>query len=78
MQSNSKITLPMAAILTSMDLCNENEKNKSTLDRMREEIRCYLEQTAELKMENEELRKHVQLLQKKIKKYEQSDLQETL
>ena len=78
LQSNSKITLPMAAILTSMDLCNENEKNKTTLDRMREELRCYLEQTAELKMENEQLRKQVQLLQKRIKKMEESDLQETL
>ena len=44
---------------------------------MREEIRCYLEQAAELKMENEELRKNVALLQKKIKKYEQEDMQET-
>lgn len=77
LQANSKVTLPMAAILTAMDLCNENEKNKSTLDRMREEIRCYLEQTTELKMENDDLRKANALLQKKVKKYEQDDLQET-
>ena len=77
LQSNSKVTLPMAAILTAMDLCNENEKNKTTLDRMREEIRCYLEQTAELKMENDDLRKANALLQKKVRKYEQDDLQET-
>lgn len=78
LQSNSKMTLPMAAILTSMDLCNENEKNKVTLDRMREEIRCYLEQTAELKMDNEELRKSNALLARKLKKYEAEDAQETL
>lgn len=78
LQSHSKMTLPMAAILTSMDLCNENEKNKATLDRMREEIRCYLEQTAELKMEAEDLRKANALLTKRIKQLEADDAQETL
>lgn len=78
LQSNSKITLPMAAILTCMDLCNENEKNKTTLDRMREEIRCYLEQTAELKMQNEELAKSNSVLQRKLKKLEAETAQQTL
>lgn len=67
LQSNSKMTLPMAAILCAMDICNENEKNKKTLDRMREEIRCYLEQNAELKLASEEMRKKNLQLQKELR-----------
>lgn len=69
LQSGTKMTLPMAAILTCMDLCDENEKNKSTLDRMREEIRSYLDQNTSLKLEIEELRKANSTLRKKLDKY---------
>ncbi len=77
LQSGTKMTLPMAAILTCMDLCDENEKNKSTLNRMREEIRCYLDQTSSLKIELEEMRKNNALLRRRLDKLEENG-QETL
>jgi len=69
---NSRLNLGLAAILTALDLCDENEKNKASCARLREEIRRYLAQleklsgeseasVAALKRENAELRN--QLLQ---------------
>ena len=73
LKSNDKLSVSMAAILCCMDLCDENEKNKASCARLRDEIRLYLEQleaaTAQnssdrlqkLMAENEQLR--MQLLQ---------------
>ncbi|MBQ7090303.1 MAG: cell division protein ZapA [Clostridia bacterium] len=69
---SSRLNLGLAAILTALDLCDENEKNKASCARLREEIRRYLAQleklsgeseasVAALKRENAELRN--QLLQ---------------
>ena len=70
LQSGSKMTLPMAAILTCLELCDENEKNKVTLERMREEIRSYLEQTSALKAEQEILRKENHKMKIRLDKLE--------
>ena len=36
---NTKLTVGLAAILACLDLCDENEKNKQSCARLREEIR---------------------------------------
>lgn len=46
--SSSKMTSPMACILACLDICDENEKNKESASRMRDEIRSYIEREAEL------------------------------
>ncbi len=72
MGESARLNLGLAAILTALDLCDENEKNKASCARLREEIRRYLSQLekgsrnheseiAALKRENAELRN--QLLQ---------------
>ncbi len=50
---SSRLTLGLAAILTALDLCDENEKNKASCARLREEIRRYLAQLEKLSGENE-------------------------
>ncbi|MBQ3085334.1 MAG: cell division protein ZapA [Clostridia bacterium] len=72
MGESARLNLGLAAILTALDLCDENEKNKASCARLREEIRRYLAQLEKsgreheseltaLKRENAELRN--QLLQ---------------
>ena len=72
MGESARLNLGLAAILTALDLCDENEKNKASCARLREEIRRYLAQLEKsgreheseltaLKQENAELRN--QLLQ---------------
>ncbi len=44
LRGNEKLSVTMAAILCSLDLCDQNEKNKVSCTRLREEIRRYLTQ----------------------------------
>ena len=46
--SSSKVTTPMACILTCLDLCDENENAKAAATRLRDEIKNYYERNAEL------------------------------
>ena len=57
LQSSAKMTLPTAAILTALDICDENEKNKSHADRLRNEIKSYLEQVSDLNYKLNQLEK---------------------
>ena len=50
---SSRLNLGLAAILTALDLCDENEKNKASCARLREEIRRYLAQLEKLSSESE-------------------------
>ncbi len=56
LQGSTKLTVGLAAILTCLDLCDENEKNKQSCARLREEIRHYLAQVEKMSEENEILR----------------------
>lgn len=48
LSSSSKVTTPMASILTCLDLCDENEKNKAACARLRDEIKSYYDRNIEL------------------------------
>lgn len=67
--SSSKVTTPMACILTCLDLCDENEKAKLAASRMREEIKNYYERNAELEMKVSELEDKVDSLKRKLGQY---------
>ena len=75
-KGNDKLSVAMAAILSCLDLCDENEKNKLSCALLRDEIRLYFEQIealngmsadqarlAQLERENEELRNQLQQYQ---------------
>ena len=56
LQESTKLTAGLAAILTCLDLCDENEKNKQSCARLRDEIRQYLAQVEAAGMEQQLLR----------------------
>ena len=56
LQESTKLTVGLAAILTCLDLCDENEKNKDACARLREEIRRYLTQVESAGIEQQALR----------------------
>lgn len=70
---NTKLTVGLAAMLTCLDLCDENEKNKQACARLREEIRLYLSQVEEQRGMQEELahlKQENKLLREQITQYE--------
>ena len=56
LQESTKLTAGLAAILTCLDLCDENEKNKESCARLWDEIRQYLAQVEAAGMEQQLLR----------------------
>ena len=70
---NTKLTVGLAAILTCLDLCDENEKNKQSCARLREEIRLYLSQVEEQQQMRDtlnHLQQEYKLLREQIAQYE--------
>ncbi len=67
LQESTKLTAGLAAILTCLDLCDENEKNKESCARLRDEIRQYLAQVEAAGMEQQLLREE---FREKIEKLE--------
>lgn len=60
LQESTKLTAGLAAILTCLDLCDENEKNKESCARLRDEIRQYLSQVESAGIEKQMLRQEYQ------------------
>lgn len=56
LQNSPKLNGSLAAILCALDLCDENEKNKESCARLREEIRRYLAQVEAAGSEQQKLR----------------------
>lgn len=63
--SSSKVTTPMACILTCLDLCDENEKAKANAARMREEIKNYYERSAQLEDKVADLEREIEMLKRR-------------
>ena len=70
LQESTKLTAGLAAILTCLDLCDENEKNKESCARLRDEIRQYLAQVEAAGMEQQMLREEYR---EKLEKLEQEN-----
>ncbi len=66
LSSSSKVTTPMASILTCLDLCDENEKNKAAAARLRDEIKSYYERNIELETKLSRLEDEVDMLKKRL------------
>lgn len=60
LQESTKLTAGLAAILTCLDLCDENEKNKESCARLRDEIRQYLSQVESAGIEKQMIRQEYQ------------------
>lgn len=56
MQESTKLSIGLASILVCLDLCDENEKNKESCARLRDEIRQYLLQVESFGDEQQKLR----------------------
>lgn len=80
LKSNSKLSLSTASILCALDFCDENEKNKASCARLREEIRRYLYQlehagtspaeAKELQEQVNHLKEENELLRARLSQYE--------
>lgn len=66
LSSSSKVTTPMASILTCLDLCDENEKNKAAAARLRDEIKSYYERNIELETKVSRLEDELDMLKKRL------------
>lgn len=66
LSSSSKVTTPMASILTCLDLCDENEKNKASCARLRDEIKSYYERNIELETKVSRLEDEIDILKKRL------------
>jgi len=64
--SSSKVTTPMASILTCLDLCDENEKNKAAASRLRDEIKSYYERNIELEDKLDAMRQENEILKRRL------------
>lgn len=83
--SSDKLSVNMAAILCCLDLCDENEKNKQSCARLREEIRRYLVQVessgvsngkdrSEMEEKIKKLTEENQLLRSRLRQYEMGQI----
>lgn len=70
LQNSPKLNGSLAAILCALDLCDENEKNKESCARLREEIRRYLAQVEAAGAEQQKLREEYR---EQVEKLEQEN-----
>ena len=66
LSSSSKVTTPMASILTCLDLCDENEKNKASCARLRDEIKSYYDRNIELETKVSRLEDEIDRLKRRL------------
>ena len=69
LSSSSKVTTPMASILTCLDICDENEKNKASCARLRDEIKSYYDRNIELETKVSRLEDEIDRLKRRLGEY---------
>ena len=85
LNDSPKLSVGLASILCCLDLCDENEKNRESCARLREEIRRYLVQIEGMGAEQfklrqshqeelEELERENELLRDRLKQYEMGQI----
>jgi cell division protein ZapA len=67
MQSNDKLSVPMAATLAALDFCDIAKKATCSADNLREQIKNYIEDMARSKKELEETKRELEKLRSEIK-----------
>jgi cell division protein ZapA len=71
---NTKLNFGMAAILSCLDFCDENEKNKAACARLREEMRDYLLQLEAATDLQRKLQHENELLRQQLAQYEMGQI----
>ncbi len=77
LKTNVRVSVVMAAVLTALKYCDESKKYMSDADNLRTQIKDYLEESVNAKMQADEakkeklkLEKEIETLKGKIKEYE--------
>lgn len=65
-EGNSRISAMMAAVLTSLDYCDEAKKALASADNLRSQIKDYLEDSSRARMEADEARREIERMKKEI------------
>ncbi len=63
---NNRLSVAMAAIVAALDYCDELQKNNTSIDNLRAEIKQYLEESAEYRKDAEDARREVERLKREI------------
>ena len=74
LSGSSKLNFGLAAILSCLDLCDENEKNKASCARLREEMRDYLVQLEASTDAQRKLQHENDLLRQQLAQYEMGQI----
>lgn len=70
MEANDNISIITASVMVSMDILDENYKVNSNIDNIRTQIKSYVEEAAQARVEAEKLKKEQIEMRHHIKKLE--------
>jgi cell division protein ZapA (FtsZ GTPase activity inhibitor) len=68
LNTNERISVTMAAVLTALDFCDENLKNQTTSDNLRGQLKKYYDDAIKARNESEDLKKEIASVKEKIQK----------
>ena len=66
MKGNPRLSVTMAAVLAALDYCDESVKSTESADNLRSQIKDYLEDSSQARMEAEEARREIEKLKKEV------------
>ena len=67
LKNNMRVSVTMAAVLTALRYCDESKKSMADADNLRTQIKDYLEESVEARMQADEARNEVLKLEKEVK-----------
>lgn len=65
-KDNPRLSVTMAAVLAALDYCDEAVKSTESADNLRSQIKDYLEDSSQARMEVEEARREIEKLKKEV------------
>jgi cell division protein ZapA (FtsZ GTPase activity inhibitor) len=66
MEKNSHFSISMAAVLTAVNLCDDNHKLQQTADNLRVQLKQYLDDASKARQEGDEARREILRLRTEI------------
>lgn len=67
LKNNMRVSVTMAAVLTALRYCDESKKSMADADNLRTQIKDYLEESVEARMQADEARNEILKLEKEVK-----------
>ena len=64
--NNPRLSVNMAAVLVSLDYCDEAQKAKDSSDNLRSQIKEYLEDSSRSRMEADEARREIERMKREV------------